>query len=310
MQQPLLSICVPTYNRGRFLKGCLDRIIGQIQKLPDPTKVELFISNNASPDNTDEIIQGAMKSGVPITYNKNETNIGADRNFLICFKQATGKYVWLIGDDDYIVDGSIERILNILEGPEIGMIHLKPPFASPKGIVSYENVYDFIGEASIFLTFITASVINRSFVEQVNLEKYIGSYFLHLPLVLTAALGSNRNVVVHAQTYEGSRDWANNGGYNYFRVFGVNYPKILKQFLYSTPEGRLTYEKEKKSMYQNHIHGHAFKFLVLRQDKGNYDITGGWSILLRNFGLKRYFYTAMVASILHESKKRLKRIFK
>ena len=37
-----------------------------------------------------------------IQYYRNEVNIGFDRNVDLVVKRATGKFVWILSDDDYI----------------------------------------------------------------------------------------------------------------------------------------------------------------------------------------------------------------
>lgn len=49
--QPLLSICIPTYNRSQYLKETIDSIIGQEEFKSE--NVEIVISDNCSTDDTE-----------------------------------------------------------------------------------------------------------------------------------------------------------------------------------------------------------------------------------------------------------------
>ena len=53
--KPLLSICVPTYNREIYLQECLDSIISQDSF--DEDTIEIIISDNASTDGTQSLIK-------------------------------------------------------------------------------------------------------------------------------------------------------------------------------------------------------------------------------------------------------------
>lgn len=120
----LLSICIPTFNREKYLKENIDEIISQIVELP-PNTVEICISDNASTDSTKELIYYYVNKYPQLTirYNLNNINLGADRNFIIAMQMATGSYSWLIGSDDVIVLDSINEILNYLNhNREIGII--------------------------------------------------------------------------------------------------------------------------------------------------------------------------------------------
>jgi abequosyltransferase len=47
--KPLLTIAIPTYNRAGYLKELLSILADQLK---DEPRVELIISDNASPDET------------------------------------------------------------------------------------------------------------------------------------------------------------------------------------------------------------------------------------------------------------------
>lgn len=110
MDSPLLSICIPTYNRGRFLNLCLESVIDSVQ---GNNNVEICVSNNASNDNTMDIIE-KYKHIENFFYVSNECNLGIPKNFLKVTSMAKGKYVWLVGDDDIIVPGAVNRILECI----------------------------------------------------------------------------------------------------------------------------------------------------------------------------------------------------
>jgi len=115
MNIPTLSICIPTYNRAKFLDDAIESVVSQIN-VDIQNRIEICISDNASVDDTKEIIEKWKKnSPVPIVYHKNEVNIGGDLNFLQVVKLAKGSYCWFLGDDDVLRMGSIERILKEIE---------------------------------------------------------------------------------------------------------------------------------------------------------------------------------------------------
>ena len=115
---PLLSICIPTYNRLAYLKELVEMLLPQIDALPKGT-VELVISNNVSTDGTAAYCETINRKY--FRFWTNETNIGGDRNFLKCIKEAHGEYVWLVGDDDIVPEGAVAKVVAILrsESPDL-----------------------------------------------------------------------------------------------------------------------------------------------------------------------------------------------
>ena len=106
-----LSICIPTYNRGAFIEETLESIVSQAAD----AEVEIVVSDNASVDNTEEIVRKFQQRYSRIIYFKWNENMGADRNYLKAVELAQGNYCWLMGSDDAIVPGSVERILKEIE---------------------------------------------------------------------------------------------------------------------------------------------------------------------------------------------------
>lgn len=116
MKNPLLSITIPTFNRAKDLEACLESIALQIREVPALNDlVEVVISDNCSPDNTESVARKYQSEFANFVYVKNETNVGFDRNTLNVVTHATSTYCWYLGDDDVIQNGGIELVVNRLK---------------------------------------------------------------------------------------------------------------------------------------------------------------------------------------------------
>lgn len=113
MNKPLLSICIPTYNRASLLERMLVTLELALANVPD-TSYEVVFRDNASTDNTPDII-AQFGERHPIRYLKNKQNIGATRNILSVPLDATGEFVWMLGDDDLIAPSAFKTIFKQLE---------------------------------------------------------------------------------------------------------------------------------------------------------------------------------------------------
>jgi glycosyltransferase involved in cell wall biosynthesis len=87
----LLTLAIPTYNRALILERALKIIQPQLESAKYP--VEFIVSDNASLDDTGEIVQKYINQGMPIRYIRNEQNMGPAFNIIQCVKEAKGKYI-------------------------------------------------------------------------------------------------------------------------------------------------------------------------------------------------------------------------
>ena len=113
MPNPLLSICIPTYNRAIYLRDCLAVLIPQLKEAK--AEIELIISDNDSTDATREVVADAARE-FPLSYSKNAQNVGACKNIARVVEDlAGGEYCWMIGDDDLVRPGGVRAILAAIQ---------------------------------------------------------------------------------------------------------------------------------------------------------------------------------------------------
>ncbi|HEX4021802.1 MAG TPA: glycosyltransferase [Acidobacteriaceae bacterium] len=104
---PELSVCIPTYNYGRFLPKTIESVMRQ--GLHD---FEIVISDNASQDGTEAVVKALDNKH--IRYFRNEINLGPHENSRRCLAYAQGKYIKFLCADDVLLDGVLLKQLEIL----------------------------------------------------------------------------------------------------------------------------------------------------------------------------------------------------
>ena len=110
---PFLSICIPTFNRPRHLGNCLSSIYTATQSADQ--NIEICISDNSTNLLTRDIIS-QYRNKLNIKYHKHEFNVGIPRNFVKVVSMAQAPFVWLLGDDDLLLNDSIERLFKLITG--------------------------------------------------------------------------------------------------------------------------------------------------------------------------------------------------
>lgn len=252
MENKLLTICIPTYKRAKELDyslSCFEREL----KTVDASLLEFSISDNCSPDNTGEVVGKYIKKGLPIIYSRNDTNIGPDNNFLKCFYAAKSKYLWLLGDDDYLLEGKLKVILDILQTNDIGCLNLKNPQNCAIGVYKFDDNQKFITKVGHFFTFMSANIIRSESVKNTKVDEALRrSNLLQMPFFIDSTLSMNQNVLVKGEFFEKSDD-DSNGGYNFFNVFVRNYLEIWNSYRKSGRIKKLTYWTLKRRLLWNFV---------------------------------------------------------
>lgn len=237
MDGPLLTLAIPTYNRSGWLDTCLREMAPQVRA--HGSRVELLISDNASTDDTGEVIAHHIQAGTPIRHLRNPENIGPDRNFAQCLREARGKYLLLFGDDDVLLEGALDKLLPVLEAGNPGVVYLrgyafkedfrrerprKPPH---QRILRFRSPRAFAAKVNVLFTFISGNVINRSLLPpDFDPGAYLSTNLVQLSWTLKAAQRADENVFYDDFLVAAKAD--NSGGYAFCQVFGVNMDRIFR----------------------------------------------------------------------------------
>lgn len=233
---PLLSIAIPTYNRGDLLQVCLQTITSQCSEHAE--EIEILISNNASTDHTQEVVESYVDCGYPIKYYSNNTNLGPDYNIKRCFELASGKYVWIFSDDDLILPNAINRLLPLLRNHHFGIITLAPNFyreiinkeAYPSDVFEWREYRDpmqHLTARHFWLTYISGTIVNKKALDLSSISfPRLDSFLVQLAWVLPALFCKLPGAEIKSDLILG-RSLAVLD-FKLFHVFGASYPKVLK----------------------------------------------------------------------------------
>lgn len=184
-----LSICIPTYNRKRFLPDLLSSLIDQ-----DDEELEVVICDNGSTDGTEALVAEWKKKYPKIVYERFPRNVGPDRCFLRSVEMASGEFCWLMGDDDIIEPGGIQRVLEAIKGGITGITlnraaynftlekrWLEPSFGREEDRL-FLNAQECFYSLFTLFGFLSSQVVKRSawlaIAEEEDLTPYFNAYAL------------------------------------------------------------------------------------------------------------------------------------
>lgn len=164
MEKPLISICIPTYNRALFLKECLESITRQFSNKEITEKINIFILDNQSKDNTEEIAKNFVDSFNNIKYIKDSQNRNIIQGIIAVSSLADGEYLWVFSDDDLHSKNSLETIIKFIYKNKPDIIFSNLSGFSDSSPIKYPNL----------LKATTNNIINsrKEFFEYLNKKFY------------------------------------------------------------------------------------------------------------------------------------------
>ena len=116
--KPLVSVIMITYGHEKYIEEAIRGVFLQKTNFP----LELIISNDKSPDSTDEIVKNIIKyapENISVNYIHHPENIGMHHNFTSALRTAQGKYIAVCEGDDYWTDeNKLKKQIDFLEKNE------------------------------------------------------------------------------------------------------------------------------------------------------------------------------------------------
>ena len=108
----LVSVIMPSYNTAPFIAESIRSVLAQTY-----TDGELIIVDDASTDNTDEVVQNViLERSDRIHYIKNDQNRGAAYSRNRALREAKGKWIAFLDSDDLWVPDKLEKQIAFMEG--------------------------------------------------------------------------------------------------------------------------------------------------------------------------------------------------
>jgi len=237
MNQPLLSICIATYNRAKFIGETLESIIPQITN-----EVEIVIVDGASKDETKLVVEKYLKTCQQIVYIQLPTKGGVDQDYCKAVEFAKGKMCWLFTDDDILNPNAISVILNsarndyslILVNAQVLNLNFSKELTNrllpiQNDLVLPEGELDSLFDLSInYMSFIGCIVINRDLWMKRDCLPYFGTEFVHIGVIFQFPLPAKTLIIAEPQIKirYGNALWSKRA----FEIGIVKWPNLLNSF--------------------------------------------------------------------------------
>lgn len=237
--EPKLSICIPTYNRSGCLKECLESIL--LSAAGHEDQIEIIISDNASTDDTADIIRSFQIKYPWIRYHRNDKNIGGDPNIYLVATMSLGEYIWIFGDDDKITDRAVPSIINKIKAGYDLIICNYSMWAKDFSYIkktnglrlSYDEVFDnpdaLMKRIGYHMGYISIFIIKRDIYFKIPASEYLYYMDYSFPQIYAVYSGvsGHCNAVYISSTLVCHRS-DNYGDVNWGKAYVVGMSKIFE----------------------------------------------------------------------------------
>lgn len=239
---PIISIAIPTYNRAARLKETLNRLSRHPEIVED--WVEIVVSDNASTDNTADVVAAfSARTGKPIRYARNASNVGIDGNIHAVSRLGTGRYLLLMSDDDLLVPGALTKLRALVDAtPDLLFCFMNggsftgpyDPQAKLRSIVPLDKTLvtrdpnELLTTLGVWSTFISSFFVERKAWMNVPApESFIGSdiYLTHILFRLLARESGRTCVVTSEQLLAARAEFT--GSFRVVHAFAYSLLKLL-----------------------------------------------------------------------------------
>lgn len=134
------SIIIPTYNSEKYIRRCLDSMLGQTNQ-----NYEIIIVDDASTDKSSTIIYEYMKENQKIKYIHLEENVGPGIARNIGIEHANYEHILFCDSDDYFEPNLLSRMDGILiKNKDIDIIHFRGNTFRETAVLAHYEMEAFI----------------------------------------------------------------------------------------------------------------------------------------------------------------------
>jgi abequosyltransferase len=201
---PLISVCIPAYNRARHLPALLESILSQ-----DFRNFEIVICEDRSPDRdaiSRIVAEYAQQRPGVIQYFENAKNMGYDANLRELVARSRGRFCFFMGNDDLMCPHALRYTADLISRYEnLGVILKSYSWfeGTPDRIVQTvhyfpEEKYLSPGAEAISICFRRSGVISGYIVDREEAQKAATANFdgsLYYQMHLTASVLSSKFAV-------------------------------------------------------------------------------------------------------------------
>lgn len=205
----LISYIIPVYNGEKYLKKCFESLLNQDY---GDALFEIICIDDCSKDKSKEIIKAYKNTNPNVILIENTINLKTGTVCNIGLERAKGDFVWIIGQDDWVHENSVTKLMDIITAkrPEVIAFNYRRVDFSENELHSAQvfddtdllNGADYIrskfGVAfpHYLLGYEWRAIFNRKYLKEYNIRFPEGGIYEDTTFLFKAMLYSQRFVAI------------------------------------------------------------------------------------------------------------------
>lgn len=226
---PLLSLCIPTFNRAWYLEKALDCLCSQ-RIFQETDAVEICVSDNASSDDTPAVLaRYQARYGNKVKFRRNAQNV-YDKNFELALALGSGTYLKLCNDTAWFKPGMLEAMLgHIARWQEEKPVLFFKETTRRHGTTELCGLDAFVDAASYSMCSTNSfGIWKEDFDSLADFSRFSDRRFAQTDVLLRLIAQKQRAVIIRDDFF--TAVWPpSKGGYNFAQLFGDNYISLLRE---------------------------------------------------------------------------------
>lgn len=309
--KPVLTIGITSYKRLNELVRCINSI--HTKYIND---IEILVSEDKSPLSSEieqAVYQLSKTSVYNIRFTTNQVNLGYDMNLGAIIKKSKGEYIFFLSDDDAVIEGCLDKIIEIIKKQNTVGVMYGPfcySFSKKLDRVRGESHYIIKGEkyAAKYIydsILFSGLIFKKEYVERYDASKFknynyfqvylflemifkYGGYYFNQPSVL--CIGDGENAYGISESSGGDAELADRSNIKSNLAFNKTLIKVIKMF--DQNEGTNVMKS-----FARQYSLHSYTGLSIARDEGKHYYNEYWKIL-KGLDIKLYPITKLYYIIL------------
>jgi glycosyltransferase involved in cell wall biosynthesis len=114
-----VAVCIGTYNQAQYLRECIESVVAQTHSIR-----EIWVSDDASTDETPEVMREICKLSTKIHYYRQPQNLGIAGNLSWVLSQPVTDFIVRVDSDDRLEPLYVATLVDLmLKYPQAGYAH-------------------------------------------------------------------------------------------------------------------------------------------------------------------------------------------